>query len=95
MRKLLATIALTLAAAAGLTAAPASSWPRLTQVDSGWELHVDVVELRRVPDTASVLATYRRRPMSPVTWRATSAYVASSAARRTDAASRTGSMRDG
>ena len=32
---------------------------RLTQTDGGWELAVDVVELRRVPDTTSVLATYR------------------------------------
>jgi hypothetical protein len=31
----------------------------LTQTDQGWELAVDVVELRRVPDTSSVLATYR------------------------------------
>jgi Gas vesicle synthesis protein GvpO len=31
----------------------------LARVDGGWELDVDVVELRRVPDTASVLATYR------------------------------------
>jgi hypothetical protein len=31
----------------------------LAQTDRGWELAVDVVELRRVPDTASVLATYR------------------------------------
>jgi hypothetical protein len=31
----------------------------LAQIDGGWELAVDVVELRRVPDTASVLATYR------------------------------------
>jgi len=31
----------------------------LTQNGDGWELAVDVVELRRVPDTASVLATYR------------------------------------
>jgi hypothetical protein len=31
----------------------------LTKTDAGWELAVDVVELRRVPDTASVLATYR------------------------------------
>ena len=31
----------------------------LAQVDGGWELMVDVVELRRVPDTASPLATYR------------------------------------
>jgi hypothetical protein len=26
--------------------------------DDGWRVHVDVVELRRVPDTTSVLATY-------------------------------------
>ena len=31
----------------------------LAQSDGGWELMVDVVELRRVPDTASLLATYR------------------------------------
>jgi Gas vesicle synthesis protein GvpO len=31
----------------------------LAQVDGGWELMVDVVEIRRVPDTASLLATYR------------------------------------
>jgi hypothetical protein len=31
----------------------------LTPTDRGWELAVDLVELRRVPDTASILATYR------------------------------------
>jgi hypothetical protein len=31
----------------------------LAKTDAGWELAIDVVELRRVPDTASVLATYR------------------------------------
>jgi Gas vesicle synthesis protein GvpO len=31
----------------------------LTEVDGGWVVHVDVVELRRMPDTASLLATYR------------------------------------
>jgi gas vesicle protein GvpO len=31
----------------------------LAHLDSGWEIHVDVVELRRVPETASLLATYR------------------------------------
>jgi Gas vesicle synthesis protein GvpO len=32
----------------------------LARVDGGgWELHVDVVEVRRIPDTASLLATYR------------------------------------
>jgi Gas vesicle synthesis protein GvpO len=30
----------------------------LAQVDGGWEIMVDVVELRRVSDTASPLATY-------------------------------------
>ena len=33
----------------------------LVQIDGGWELAVDVVEVRRVPATASVLATYRVR----------------------------------
>jgi Gas vesicle synthesis protein GvpO len=31
----------------------------LAAIDGGWELMVDVVELRRIPDTASLLATYR------------------------------------
>jgi hypothetical protein len=31
----------------------------LAQVDGGWELEIDVVEVRRIPDTASLLATYR------------------------------------
>jgi hypothetical protein len=36
-----------------------ASVTRLVRIDGGWELIVDVVELRRVPDTASLLATYR------------------------------------
>ncbi len=31
----------------------------LAQIDGGWQVTVEVVELRRIPDTASVLATYR------------------------------------
>ena len=31
----------------------------MTRVDGGWEFEVDVVEVRRVPDTATLLATYR------------------------------------
>jgi Gas vesicle synthesis protein GvpO len=31
----------------------------LARIDDGWTLEVDVVELRRIPDTASLLATYR------------------------------------
>jgi hypothetical protein len=31
----------------------------LAKVNGGWELEVDVVEVRRVPDTASLLAMYR------------------------------------
>jgi hypothetical protein len=31
----------------------------LARVDGGWEIQVDVVEVRRIPDTASLLATYR------------------------------------
>ena len=30
----------------------------LARVGDGWEAAVDVVEVRRVPDTASLLATY-------------------------------------
>jgi hypothetical protein len=29
--------------------------------DQGWELHVEVVELERIPETTSVLATYAVR----------------------------------
>jgi Gas vesicle synthesis protein GvpO len=38
---------------------PPESVSGLAPVDVGWELEVDVVEVRRVPDTASLLATYR------------------------------------
>lgn len=31
----------------------------LARVEGGWELMVDVVELQRIPDTSSLLATYR------------------------------------
>jgi hypothetical protein len=31
----------------------------LARVDAGWVVDVDVVELKRIPDTASLLATYR------------------------------------
>ena len=31
----------------------------LVRMDGGWEIQVDVVEVRRIPDTASLLATYR------------------------------------
>ncbi len=31
----------------------------LAQIDGGWQVTVEVVELRRIPDTASLLATYR------------------------------------
>jgi Gas vesicle synthesis protein GvpO len=55
-RALLATAAAVVVA--GLAAPPASP-SSLSQVDGGWELMVDVVELRRVPNTASLPATYR------------------------------------
>jgi hypothetical protein len=42
-----------------LTGYEAVSVSSLAQTDGGWELAVDVVELRRIPDTASVVATYR------------------------------------
>src|SRR5262245_9529698 len=42
-----------------VTGYEAVSVSALMRTDEGWELAVDVVELRRVPDTASVLATYR------------------------------------
>jgi hypothetical protein len=42
-----------------LTGYEAESVSGLAKVDNGWTVEVDVVELRRVPDTASLLATYR------------------------------------
>lgn len=33
----------------------------LTQTDDGWELNVEVVEVPRIPDTTSVMATYTVR----------------------------------
>jgi hypothetical protein len=31
----------------------------VARVDDGWQFTVEVVELRRIPDTASLLASYR------------------------------------
>jgi Gas vesicle synthesis protein GvpO len=42
-----------------LTGCEVISVSALARVDGAWQLEVDVVELRRVPDTASLLATYR------------------------------------
>jgi hypothetical protein len=42
-----------------LTGYEAVSVSGLAKVGNGWTVEVDVVELRRVPDTASLLATYR------------------------------------
>jgi Gas vesicle synthesis protein GvpO len=42
-----------------LTGYEAMSVSGLAKVGNGWTVEVDVVELRRVPDTASLLATYR------------------------------------
>ncbi len=42
-----------------LTGLEPTSVSGLTKVDQGWELMVDVVEVRRIPDTSSLLATYR------------------------------------
>jgi Gas vesicle synthesis protein GvpO len=42
-----------------LTGYEAMSVSGLAKVGTGWTVEVDVVELRRVPDTASLLATYR------------------------------------
>jgi Gas vesicle synthesis protein GvpO len=42
-----------------LTGYEAMSVSGLAKVGTGWTVEVDVVELQRVPDTASLLATYR------------------------------------
>jgi hypothetical protein len=42
-----------------LTGYEAESISGLAKVDNGWSVEIDVVELRRIPDTASLVATYR------------------------------------
>jgi hypothetical protein len=42
-----------------LTGLEALAVSGLANVDSGWEVEVDVVEVHRIPDSASLLATYR------------------------------------
>jgi|RhiMetdeSRZDD1v2_1073273.scaffolds.fasta_scaffold291247_6 Gas vesicle synthesis protein GvpO len=42
-----------------LSGAEPVSVSSLKQVDGGWELDLDVVEVPRIPDTTSLMATYR------------------------------------
>jgi len=42
-----------------LTGYEPESVSSLTKSDDGWEIHVEVVELERVPDTTSLLASYK------------------------------------
>ncbi|MEE1814445.1 gas vesicle protein [Streptomyces sp. SP18ES09] len=44
---------------AKLLGRPPESVSSLKPVDTGWEAQVEVVELERIPDTTSVLASYR------------------------------------
>jgi hypothetical protein len=41
-----------------LTGHPVEGVSGFRRTDDGWEVRVDVVEMRRVPDTTSLLATY-------------------------------------
>lgn len=41
-----------------LTGCTAESISALTRTDDGWEMKAEVVELERVPDTMSLLASY-------------------------------------
>lgn len=48
-------------AVADLTGCPIAGVSGVDSVDGGWAVSVDVVELTRIPDTTSVLATYEVR----------------------------------
>lgn len=37
---------------------PGESISALNRTDDGWELNIEVVEIERIPDTSSILATY-------------------------------------
>jgi Gas vesicle synthesis protein GvpO len=41
-----------------ITSLPSESSSACRKAEEGWEVHVEVVELERVPDTSSILATY-------------------------------------
>jgi Gas vesicle synthesis protein GvpO len=41
-----------------LTSLPTEGISRLEQDDDGWLFHIEVVELERIPDSTSVLASY-------------------------------------
>lgn len=45
-------------AVADLTGCPVAGVSAVDREDGGWRVDVDVVELLRIPDTTSVLATY-------------------------------------
>jgi hypothetical protein len=42
-----------------LTGLEALAVSGLAKIDGGWQVEVDAVEIPRIPDTASLLATYR------------------------------------
>jgi hypothetical protein len=44
-----------------ITGRPVETVSALTKKDHGWELNVEVLELARIPETTSVLATYTVR----------------------------------
>lgn len=44
-----------------ITGREVESISSLNRSDGGWELHVEVVELARIPDTTSIMGTYRVR----------------------------------
>ncbi|WP_020575456.1 gas vesicle protein [Actinopolymorpha alba] len=44
-----------------LTGRPTEGISRLEQADDGWHFQIEVVELERVPDSTSVLASYEAK----------------------------------
>lgn len=45
----------------GLVDRPVEGVSGVRRTDDGWEISIDVVEVPRIPDTTSLLATYRLR----------------------------------
>src|SRR3954451_19561138 len=57
-RSLNDVLASAISAMGALTGRPVEGVSAVERSDDGWRLHIEVLELERVPDTTSVLATY-------------------------------------
>jgi hypothetical protein len=73
-----------------LTGLEPDSVSGLAKVDAGWQFTIEVVEIHRVPDTASLLASYRVTTDDAGESRGTNACAATAGARPISAAARSG-----